>query len=382
LSRLLDVGSVVARFVGHQDQEHLAILADHPGIGINGLGDGLHGVLDAGHLGPQLLNGPADFIDLERRLLEHEVDALAEADNGVVERSRRFLAWLDVFIELGGDAVKLIEDGALVVLHADGLVEQPDHCQLVILEVAEDLSGELVERDVNLLDVKDGITGDLATAVEIGGRSGGQHVQGRSPHTLDLQVRKAVTLIDPPLAGSPKARRSRGRSAAEGGGDNHSATITIINFTASLTRHLNWLPTAGTSMLVANGLVAGNVGRVGPDIQFLTFALTVACQRGVEIDWFLIPVLRGECRRSERREDHDVNQERHTPGWQQVTEPDALTPLGPQLGSPRSQFGTGRRSTGRTDCRIWSRTVRNGRHTGGGTALAIAVLIGALRQDG
>src|SRR5208337_1997904 len=284
LSRLFNVGSVVARFVSHQDQEHLAILADQPGIGINGLSDGLHGVLDAGHVGPQLLDGPADFIDLESRLLEYEVDALAEADNGVVERSGRFLARLDILIELEGDAVKLLEDGALVVLHADRLVEQPDNGELVVLEVAKDLSGELVERDADLLDVKDGIAGDPATAVEIGGGSGGQHAQGRSPHTLDLEVGKAVTLIDPPLAGSPKARRSRGRSATEGGGDNHSAIVALTAFL----RHLNWPSTAGTSVLVTNGLVAGNGGGIGPDIQFLAFALAVARQRGVEANGLLI----------------------------------------------------------------------------------------------
>ena len=102
------------------------------------------------------------------------------------------LARLDVLLELGGDAVEFLEDGALVVLHADRLVEQPDDRELMVLEMAEDLAGELVERDADLLDVKDGVAGDLATAAEVGGWRGGQHVQGRSLHTLNLEVGKVV----------------------------------------------------------------------------------------------------------------------------------------------------------------------------------------------
>ena len=76
-----------------------------------------------------------------------------------------FLPGLDVLLQLAGDAVELLEDGPLVVLHADRLVEEPDDGELVVLEVAEDLAGELVERDADLLDVEDGIAGDLATTI-------------------------------------------------------------------------------------------------------------------------------------------------------------------------------------------------------------------------
>ena len=40
----------------------------------------------------------------------------------------------------------------------------------VVLEVAKNLAGELVEGDADLLDVEDGIAGDLAAAAEVGGR--------------------------------------------------------------------------------------------------------------------------------------------------------------------------------------------------------------------
>ena len=62
-------------------------LPNHPGVSLDGLDDGLHGVLDAGHVDPQFLDGPADLVDLERGLFQDEVDALAKADNRVVECS-------------------------------------------------------------------------------------------------------------------------------------------------------------------------------------------------------------------------------------------------------------------------------------------------------
>ena len=48
LPRLLDVGAVVARLVGHQHDQELAVLADQARVVLDDLADRLHGVLDAG----------------------------------------------------------------------------------------------------------------------------------------------------------------------------------------------------------------------------------------------------------------------------------------------------------------------------------------------
>ena len=77
-----------------------------------------------------------------------------------------FLLGSTLSLELAGDAIKLLEDRPLVVLHAGRLVEEPDDGELVVLEVAEDLAGELVERDADLLDVEDWVAGDLAAAAQ------------------------------------------------------------------------------------------------------------------------------------------------------------------------------------------------------------------------
>ena len=75
-----------------------------------------------------------------------------------------FLLGSTLQLELARDAIELLENGLLVVLHAGRLVEQPDDGELVVLEVAKDLAGELVESDANLLDVEEWVAGDLAAA--------------------------------------------------------------------------------------------------------------------------------------------------------------------------------------------------------------------------
>ena len=55
-------------------------------------------------------------------------------------------------MEVGG----LLADRLLVVLHALRLVEDPDDRDLVVLELADDLAGELVHRDADLQFYKKG----------------------------------------------------------------------------------------------------------------------------------------------------------------------------------------------------------------------------------
>src|SRR5262249_7780226 len=147
---------------------------------------GPHGVLDAGGVDPQLADGPADLVDVVAWLLQYVIEPLAEADDGVVQRRGRLLAGLDVLLELAGDAIEFLEDGPLVILHGDRLVEEPDDGDLVVLEMAEDLAGELVERHTDLLDVEDRVAGDLAAAAEVGGRRDRQQAQGGAAQAIEL----------------------------------------------------------------------------------------------------------------------------------------------------------------------------------------------------
>ena len=119
-----------------------------------------------------MLDGPADLVDVVAGLFEHVVDPLAEADDRVVECTGRFFAGLDVDLQLAGDAIELLENGPLVVLHAGRLVEEPDNGELVVFQMAEDLAGELVQGHADLLDVKDRVAGDFAAAAQVGGRCG------------------------------------------------------------------------------------------------------------------------------------------------------------------------------------------------------------------
>ena len=118
---------------------------------------------------------------------------LAEADDRVVQRAGRLLvlSWSMYFFSSLETRSNFSSDGLLVVLHGDRLVEEPDDGDLVVLEVAEDLAGELVQRDADLLDVEDGVAGDLAAAAEVGGRRDGQQVQGRAGQAVDLDAGQA-----------------------------------------------------------------------------------------------------------------------------------------------------------------------------------------------
>ncbi len=149
-----------------------------PRVVFDDIADRPHGVLDAGGVDLQVLDRPADLVDVVAGLFEHVVDPLAEADDRVVECTGGLLAGLDVELELAGDAIELLENGLLVVLHAGRLVEEPDDGELVVFQVAEDLAGQLVEGDADLLDVEDRVAGDLAAAAQVGGRCGRKQCQG------------------------------------------------------------------------------------------------------------------------------------------------------------------------------------------------------------
>ena len=84
----------------------------------------------------------------------------------VVERTGGFLVRVDVELELGRDAIELLKDGLLVVLHAGRFVEKPDDGELVVFQVAKDFAGELIECDADFLDVKERVAGDLAAATQ------------------------------------------------------------------------------------------------------------------------------------------------------------------------------------------------------------------------
>ena len=304
----------------------------------------------------------ADLVDLERRLLEREVDPLAEADDRVRQRPGRLLVRVDVLLQLGGDAVELLEDGPLVVLHADRLVEEPDDGELVVLEVAEDLAGELVERRADLGDVEEGVAGDPAAAVEVGVGGRRQGADGRAAHALELDARQAVALVDPALAGAAEPGRGRGGRGAERGRDDRAAAVAVLAAAVAL-GHLQ--DRGGAAVLLADGLVAGDVGGVGQDGQLLPLALAVAGQRRVEVDGLLDRVLPGEGRRRQRREDHDVHQQGDAPGRQQVPQPGPAAPPGPELGRPGRTIGA----------RGWDVVADGGRGRGGAARRRPAPLI-------
>ena len=111
-------------------------------------------------------------------------------------------------------------------------------------------------------------------------------------HALDLDVGKAIPLVDSPLAGAAKPRRVAWCAAAKGGGDHQSAAICVVALAGPLTRHFDHLRSIGASVFLTDSFLAGDVGRVGPDVQLLAFTLAVACQGRVEADGLLVLVLR------------------------------------------------------------------------------------------
>ena len=172
LSGFLDVGTIVSRLVGHEHDQQLAVFADQVSVVFDNVADRSHGVLNAGWIDLEMLDRPTDLVDVLARLFEHVVNPLAEPNNRMVECTGRLLGGLDVELQFAGNAIKLLDDGPLVVLHAGRLIEEPDDGQLVVFQMAEDLAGQLVEGHTNFLDVEDRVAGDFATAAQIGGGRG------------------------------------------------------------------------------------------------------------------------------------------------------------------------------------------------------------------
>src|SRR5262249_31155230 len=141
-----------------------ALLRDQAAVVVDDRLERLAGVLGAGLVDGQAVDRLADLLDVGGRLLQLPVDAAAEADDGVGERAGPLLVAGGVDLQLAGDAVALVLDGALVVLHAPRLVEHPDDGELVRLEVAEDLAGELVEGDADVLGLVRHVAGDRRAA--------------------------------------------------------------------------------------------------------------------------------------------------------------------------------------------------------------------------
>ena len=118
LAGLFDIGAVVARFVGHKNDQEPAVLADQGRIMVDDLANGMHRVFDSGGVDFQMLDAFADQVDVVSRLFKHIVDPLSEPDDRVVQGPGRLLAGLDIELELARDAVELLKDRPLVVLHA------------------------------------------------------------------------------------------------------------------------------------------------------------------------------------------------------------------------------------------------------------------------
>jgi hypothetical protein len=67
-----------------------------------------HRVLDPGLVDPEVIDGAADLVDVEGRLLELVVQALAEPDDRVVQRIGRLpvLAGADLVLTFNSDATR------------------------------------------------------------------------------------------------------------------------------------------------------------------------------------------------------------------------------------------------------------------------------------
>ena len=161
--------------------------------------DGLHRVFDAGRVDLEVLDGPADLVDVFARFVEDVINLLSEADDRVVERASRLLVGLDVDLELTRNSIEFLKDRLLVVLHAGRFVEEPDDSQLVFFEVAEDLACELVESDADLFDVEERVAGDLAAAAQISGGADGSRFKGDRPKPSILTPGRLVPSLIRPL---------------------------------------------------------------------------------------------------------------------------------------------------------------------------------------
>ena len=86
-----------------------------------------------------------------------------------------------------------------------GFVEDPDDRDLVLLEVAEDLAGELVQRDADLLDSKMGSPAILPPPPRSAAGGDGEQVQRRAGQSVDLDPGEARPLVDLPRP-APRTR--------------------------------------------------------------------------------------------------------------------------------------------------------------------------------
>src|SRR5262245_56212577 len=75
----------LARPVGPQHDQNLAILTGRAGEVLGDLADRPHGVLDAGGIDVQVLDRPGDLVDVLAGLLQHVLEPLAEAGDRVVQ---------------------------------------------------------------------------------------------------------------------------------------------------------------------------------------------------------------------------------------------------------------------------------------------------------
>ena len=85
LTSLFDVGAVVARFVGDENDEQPPVLGDQVAVAGNHGLDGVEDVFISGVVDSQVVDRLADLVDVRSRLGEDEVNVLAEADDDVLE---------------------------------------------------------------------------------------------------------------------------------------------------------------------------------------------------------------------------------------------------------------------------------------------------------
>ena len=116
--------------------------------------------------------------------------------------------------QLVDDPVELVADRLLVVLHALGLVEEPDDGDLVLGEVAEDLAGDLVERLADVAGGEADVAADHPAAAEVAVEPDGGRGQGRG-HGDGRHRRQAGPLVDRP-AGPATAGVAEGAAPAGG----------------------------------------------------------------------------------------------------------------------------------------------------------------------
>ena len=108
---------------------------------------------------------------------------VAEADDGVGQGGRRTSSW-SARRALTFSSLTTRSNFFLISFWSSfmlsRLVEEPDDGDLVLGEVAEDLAGDLVERDADVAGGEGHVAADHAAAAEVAGPgTGGQHLQAR-----------------------------------------------------------------------------------------------------------------------------------------------------------------------------------------------------------